>query len=257
MLRTFLALVATLFFCNLALAQNEPGDPDFCRRYATAAATAAQDAIALNPACQNVSKGVHGFADMHAEWCQHTARDSAVGAATNIRRLASRCTKGALAMPEDYGGFDVVGNEKFERPYGKVRNWDVLSAFSGRTFMYCVAVLKTDGSNIRMGADFNSVDNGAQWQLAFPIAPAGKEWRGKMEIDGHGAFDHGNSEANGQGINGWSMLWLSMGDVDSLRKGHSAKLIVGQTTIDFSLDGLAAALTKIDECRSRLGGYKP
>lgn len=256
MLRTFFALVATLALSGSALAQKEPGDAAFCHRYATVAATAAQDAIALNSACENTSRGVHGFADMHEQWCLHTARDSAIGAATAIRKLASGCTKGALAMPQEYGGFDVVGNEKFERPYGKVRNWDVNVAFSGRTFMYCVAVLKT-GADIRLGADYDSLEQAGQWQLAFPIAPPAKEWTGRMEIDGHGAFDHGSFEAAGRASHGSSMFWLQLGDLEPLRKGHNAKISLAQTTIDFSLDGLAAAITKIDECRSRLGGYRP
>ncbi|TBR23940.1 MAG: hypothetical protein EPO10_26215, partial [Reyranella sp.] len=75
-------------------AQAEPGDAAFCQQYAAAAATAAKDAIAINPACQDFSKGVHAVTKMHVDWCLKTDRTEVESASTHIRRLASRCTNG-------------------------------------------------------------------------------------------------------------------------------------------------------------------
>ncbi len=76
------------------------------------------------------------------------------GAASHIMRLASSCTQGAIASPTDYGGFDIAGaNERFERPYGVAREWDVRAVPSGGTFMYCVALSKPHGCDVRIGFD--------------------------------------------------------------------------------------------------------
>ena len=213
----------------------------------------AGDAIAINKSCQDFSKGVHGAEKMHLDWCARNSRSEVEGAATHIRRLASQCTKGALARPTDYGGYDIVGNEKFERHYGEARGWQVLAASSGRTFMYCAAIKDVGRGDVRLGRDLVEPGSGAQWQLAVPMKSKA-DWQGTLEIDGRGAGNGGGAQMSGTARDGWTIAWLTMGDVDALRQGKQAVLGVGKADFDFSLDGAAAALTKVDECVARKGG---
>ena len=253
MMLSRLALVAGFLLAGQAVAQAQPGDAEFCRRYAAAAATAAQDAIAINPACLDPGKGVHPDRRSHMEWCARTPSQDVEGAATHIARLASRCTQGALATPTDYGGFDIAGaNQKFERPYGAARDWDILSASSGGTFMYCVAVPKSGGRDGRIGNDTTVLNGFGQWQVAVPV-PARKDWQGPLEIDGKGSGNGGGNNISGASVPGWAIAWLSMGDIDAMRKGRTAVLGVGKQDYDFALDGVAAAILKVEECRSRRG----
>ena len=241
----FLMLVG-LLSAGPVLAQMPSGDAEFCQRYAAGAATVAQDAIGLNPACLEPGKGVHADRRSHAQWCARTPLQEVEGAATHIRRLASRCTKGALAEPNDYGLFDVAGrNERFEKPYGVARQWEVRAASSANTFMYCVAVLKRGDRHVRLGFDTNPFGEG-QWQLAVPV-PSNKDWEGALEVDGR------SRSINGNAVPGWSIAWLGAMEVDDMRDGRDAILGVGKMDYDFSLEGVAAAMLKVEECRSRKG----
>jgi hypothetical protein len=250
--------IVSLLLAGQAFAQTQPGDAAFCQSYAAAAANAAQDAIALNPACLDPSKGVHPVRKSHADWCSHTSAQEVEGAATHIARLASRCTQGALAAPTDYGGFEVAGtNEKFERPYGVARDWEVRAARSGsNTFMYCVAVSNKGGRQVRIGVDDTVMQRGQQWQLAIPL-PSRKDWQGTLEVDGQGTGNGGGNNTSGNSVQGWTIAWLSMGDVDAMRQGQRAVLGVGNLDYDFSLEGAAAAILKVEECRSRRGVLVP
>ena len=71
---TMLALLAAP-----VVPRAEPGDATFCQQYAAAAATAAKDAIAINPACQDFSKGVHAVTKAHVDWCLKTDRTEVEG----------------------------------------------------------------------------------------------------------------------------------------------------------------------------------
>lgn len=244
--------IAALFVAGPACAQGAPGDANFCRQYAETAAIAAEDAIALNPACLDYGSGVHGDRKMHVDWCSRTPSDKVEGAAVHIRRLASRCTQGALVTPAEYGGYDIVGSERFERPYGRARQWDVRAAFSGRTFMYCAAEAGGKDHPVRIGFDLAMPSEGGQWQLAVPIKSR-KDWQGRLEIDGAEPAARAGADVNGNAVGGWSIAWLNMGHVDALRNGNAAVLGVGKADYDFSLEGIASAITKIEECRSRKG----
>lgn len=244
--------VGVFLLSGPALAQEQPGDAKFCSEYAETAATAAEDAIARNPACLDYGSGVHGDRTMHVEWCARTARDKVEGAAVHIRRLASRCTKGALVTPTEYGGYDIVGGEQFERPYGQARQWQVKAAFSGRTFMYCVAETGANERAVRLGFDLAMPGESGQWQLAVPVK-AKKDWQGRLEIDGAEPAGRAGADVSGAAVGAWTIAWLNMGHVDALRQGHAAVLGVGKADYDFSLEGVAAAITKIEECRSRKG----
>jgi hypothetical protein len=225
----------------------------FCQQYADAASTAAKDAIAINPSCQDASKGVHPIAKAHLDWCLRTDREKVEGASTHIRRLASQCTQGALAAPADYGGYSIVGNEKFERPYGQAGTWQVRAALSGHTFMYCVAVSTADPRRIRLGADLVQPGASLQWQLAVPMRGP-KEWEGSFQIDGKGFGSGGGKQMSGVGAGGWSIAWLGAPEVDALRKGGREGVVgIGTQDYDFSLDGVPAAIAKIEECRARRG----
>lgn len=239
-------LLTTLLVTTHAVAQDRPGDAEFCRRYAATSAAVAEAAIAINPACLDPGRGVHADRPSHARWCARTPAQEVEGAATHIQRLASRCTKGALAEPSDYGGFHIAGgNERFEKPYAIVRQWEVRAASSGGTFMYCVAVLRKDDRNVRIGHDADFQENG-QWQLAVPVTSR-KEWEGTLEVDGS------RRNAQGTSLSGWTIAWLHGEDVDRLRNGSNAIVGVGRSDYDFSLQGAAAAMLKVQECRARKG----
>lgn len=229
------------------------GEAAFCQQYATAVSAVAKDAIAINASCQDFSKGVHAVAKAHVDWCLKTDRTAVEGAATNIRRLASRCTNGAIASPAEYGGYNIVGNDRFERPYAAAGKWDVRAALSGQTFMYCVAVSNVDGRKVRLGVDLVQPGATQQWQLAVPMKGP-KEWQGSFQVDGKGFGNGGGNQMSGVGENGWSIAWLGAAEVDGLKKGGREGLVgVGTLDYDFSLEGVAAAIRKVEECRAKKG----
>lgn len=244
--------IVAMLVSGAAFAQGQPGDAKFCQQYAATAATAAEDAIALNPACLSYNTGVHGNRQMHLEWCSRTASSEVEGASVNIRRLASRCTQGALAVPTEYGGYDIVGHEHFEQPYGRARQWQVNAAFSGRTFMYCVAIWTGSDRPVRFGMDLAMPGESGQWQLAVPIKSR-KDWQGQLQVDGRDPDHRAGADVSGNAVGAWSIAWLNMGQMDAMRNGHTAVLGVGKMDYDFSLEGVAAAITKIEECRDRRG----
>lgn len=244
--------IAALLASGAALAQGQPGDANFCRQYAVTVAIAAEDAIAMNAACRSPSTGVHGDRQMHVDWCLRTASDKVEGASVHIRRLASRCTNNALVTPTEYGGYDIVSGAQFERPYGNARQWEVKAAFSGRLFMYCVAENSAGGASVRLGVDQAMPGDGSQWQLAVPVRSQ-KDWQGRLEIDGREPAGRAGADVSGSAAAGWSIAWLNMGHVDALRQGKQAVLGVGKQDFDFSLAGVAAAITKVEECKSRRG----
>jgi hypothetical protein len=253
MFRSGLLIPATMILAAPSLAQGAPGNAEFCRQYAAAVSTAAQDAIARNPACQDFSKGVHANRQNHLDWCSRTARDEVEGASTHIRRLASRCTHGALAMPTGYCGYNIVGNDKFEKPYGRAGKWEVRTASSDRTFMYCVAVSHVDNRKVRLGVDLVQPGATQQWQVAVPMRSS-KEWQGAFQVDGRGFGNGGSNQASGVGAGGWSIAWLGAAEVDGMRKGGREGLVgVGAQDYDFSLEGVAAAIRKVEECRTHRG----
>lgn len=253
MSRMRFALIVALLSSPAAAEPKEPaGDAQFCRAYAASAATAAEDAIRRNPSCQDFSKGVHGVVAMHVDWCSRTPRSEVEGASIHIRRLASRCTDGDLAMPTDYGGYDIMGNARFEsKIYGEARQWTVYAAFSGRTFMYCSAVNREE-RGVRIGVDKAEPASGGQWQLAVPVKSR-KDWQGTLEVDGKGSGNGGGNQASGTVKGDWTIVWLTMGDVDVLRQGSEAVVGVGKSDFAFRLDGAAAAIKKIEECLARSG----
>lgn len=245
-------MIAALFVPGAALAQGQPpGDARFCQQYAETVATASEDAIKSNPACLNPGKGVHGDRNNHFAWCMRTPSDEVQGAAVHIRRLGSRCA-GLLVTPEEYGGYSIIGNGQMEQPYGQARGWDVSAAFSGRLFMYCAAVSRRDGREVRIGVDQAMPGDGSQWQLVVPVK-ANKDWQGRLEIDGQDPASGAGADVSGTIFDDWTIAWLNMGQVDALKNGRQAVLGVGKMDYDFRLDGIAAAILKVQECRSRLG----
>jgi hypothetical protein len=254
MRKDLLSLATVLALLSLpAGAQAEPGDATFCQQYAAAAATAARDAIAINPACQDFSKGVHAVTKMHVDWCLKTDRTDVEGASAHIRRLASRCTNGQLAAPNGYGGYDIVGNDRFERPYGEAGPWQIRAARSGQTFMYCVALSNAGGRRVRIGVDLVHPGDSRQWQVAVPMEGP-KDWDGSFQIDGKGFGNGGGNQVSGVGVGGWSIAWLGEAELSGLRKGGREGLVgVGMQDYEFPLEGVAAAIHQLDECRKKRG----
>lgn len=244
--------IAALFASGAAFAQGQPGDANFCRQYAATVATAAEDAIKMNPSCRNASTGVHGDRQMHVDWCLRTPSDKVEGAAVHIRRLASRCTDNFLVTPSEYGGYAIMGAAQFEQPYGQTRGWNVKAAYSGRLFMYCVAENNAGGRSVRLGVDQAMPGDGSQWQLAVPVR-SNKDWQGRLEVDGQEPAHRAGADVSGDNFADWTIAWLNMGQLEALKQGKTAVLGVGKQDYDFSLVGVAAAITKIEECRSRRG----
>lgn len=255
MMRKNLLSAATLLALLAApvLARAEPGDAAFCQQYATAAATAAKDAIAINPACQDFSKGVHVVTKMHVDWCLKTDRTEVEGASTHIRRLASRCTNGQLAAPNGYGGYDIVANDKFEKPWGEAGPWKIRAARSGQTFMYCVAASNAGGRRVRLGVDLVQPGDSRQWQVAVPMKGP-KDWQGSFQVDGKGFGNGGGNQMSGVGVGGWSIAWLGQAEVDGLKKGGREGLVGVETQdYEFPLADVGAAIRQLEDCRSKRG----
>ncbi|WP_439575315.1 ricin-type beta-trefoil lectin domain protein [Phreatobacter sp.] len=255
MSRLSLLTLAALLVSSTAFAQGAPGDATFCRQYADTVATAAEDAIRSNPACLDPGRGVHGDRDMHRQWCARTPQDQVEGASVHVRRLAARC--GALLVaPQEYGGYAIVGDGQMEEPYGRARQWQVSAAFSGRLFMYCVAETRIGDSTVRIGVDRAMPGDGSQWQLAVPVK-SNPNWQGRLEIDGSEPAGRAGADVSGTAVFDWTIAWLNMGQVDALRNGGQAAMGVGRADFAFSLQGIAAAITKVEECRQRLGRATP
>lgn len=240
---------------HVAPARAQSNDANFCRQYAATAATASEDAIKMNPSCRNPGSGVHGDQKSHFEWCMRTPQSGVEGASVNIRRLASRCTSW-LVTPEEYGGYAIIGSGQFEEPYGKTRGWEVSVAYSGRLFMYCVASNNAGDRTVKIGVDQAMPGDGRQWQLAVQLASK-KDWQGRLEIDGKEPANRAGADVSGTVFGDWTIAWLNMGQLEALRQGKKAVLGVGKSDVDFSLDGMAAAVTKVEECRARNGAALP
>lgn len=244
--------IAALLPCGGAFAQGQPGDAGFCDQYAATVATAVEDASRNNPTCHNPSAGVHADRTSHTNWCLRTPREKVEGASVHIRRLASKCTSGFMPAPSEYGGYPIMGHGQFEEPYGQTRGWTIKAAFSGRLFMYCVAANNAGGRSVFLGVDQAMPGDGSQWQLAVPV-PSKKDWQGRLEIDGQEPAHGAGADVSGDNFADWTIAWLNMGQLEALKQGKTAVLGVGKQDYDFSLAGVAAAITKIEECRSRLG----
>lgn len=247
--------IAALLASGAALAQGQPGDATFCRQYAATVATVAEDAIKMNPACLNPGSGVHGDRQSHLNWCARTPRENVEGASVHIRRLASRCA-GLLAPATEYGGYDVIGHGQLERPYGQARQWEVKAAFSGRLFMYCVATNNAGPRSVSIGVDQSMPGDGRQWQLVAPVRSR-KDWQGRLEIDGREPANRAGADVSGSSFENYTIVYLNLGQLDALRNGQQAVLGVGKQDFDFSLAGIAAAITKVEECRERRGAVAP
>lgn len=245
-------LIAALLGSSAALARGQPGDANFCRQYADTVATAVEDASKNNPACLNPGSGVHTDRQSHLSWCLRTPSDQVEGASTHIRRLASQCTSNFLPAPQEYGGYAIMGSGPFEQAYGATRGWEVKAAFSGRLFMYCVASNNAGDRTVKIGVDQAMPGDGSQWQLAIPLRSR-KDWQGRLEIDGREPANRAGADVSGAVFADWTIAWLNMGQLDALRQGKQAVLGVGKQDFDFSLAGMAAAITKVEECRSRKG----
>ncbi|AVO44438.1 hypothetical protein [Phreatobacter cathodiphilus] len=140
-----------------------------------------------------------------------------------------------------YGGYDIVGpNQSGERPYAPVRDWGVNASWVGGAFAYCAAEAQPGGRVLRIGYD------SGQWQLAVQ-AEADPDWSGTLDIDGR------QVSVSGAAVDGWAIAWLQREDLSRLGQGQQANLSVGRAYHDFPLTGMAAAITKVEECVQRRG----
>lgn len=158
---------------------------------------------------------------------------------TALLALAAPALVGhAWAGTNVYGGYDIFGGR--ETAYGETGGWTVSSATVDGKFAYCAGETHA-GGQWRLGTD------GMQWQLGVPYAPSTGEWQGEYEIDGR------RMPASGVAANGWSFMWLGLQELDEVRNGSEIILDIARASIDLSLKGTAAVITKIEECLSRQG----
>ena len=145
------------------------------------------------------------------------------------------------SVANEYGGYDIAGaNIGGENFYATTRGWTVNSAGDNGLFAYCVGAINQNGSQIRLGYD------GLQWQLAVPIN-TGPTWQGTLEVDGD------RRHASGTAVPGWAIAWLTLGELDRLKRGNHAVLDVSGYSYDFALNGSTAVTLKITECVQRAG----
>jgi hypothetical protein len=158
--------------------------------------------------------------------------------------LAAAATP-AAASQNAYGGYDVAGPyQANESLYGSARGWDIFKAHDGNRHAYCAAVSGNSGNVARIGYD------GLQWQIAVPIRSR-PDWSGTLEVDGH-VFGF----ASGTAVDGWTIVWIGLPELDALKTGSRAVVGAGKADYDFSLSGSAAALKKVEECQAN-GGVPP
>ena len=155
----------------------------------------------------------------------------------------------AAAGTNDYGGYDIVEDASMSASgYGKARGWQVMAAFQGKKFTFCYAEPENEPANNRVRVGWDS----QQWQVAVPVR-AKRDWEGTFEVDGQGGGNGGGSQMSGTSAGGRAIAWLGASEVELMRNGNSAVLGIGKQDYDFSLDGVAAAMLKIEECVERRG----
>lgn len=149
----------------------------------------------------------------------------------------------AAAGTNSYGGYDIVENASmYASGYGKARGWQVMAAFQNRKFTFCYAEPESEDATNRVRIGWDSL----QWQVAIPVR-AKRDWEGTFEVDGQ------KTDASGTSAGGRAIAWLGAGEVDLMRNGSTGVLSIGTVDYDFSLDGAAAAMSKIEECVQRQG----
>lgn len=153
------------------------------------------------------------------------------------------------AGTNEYDGYDIVEDASMSaQGYGKARGWQVMAAFQNQKFTFCYAEPENEPADNRVRIGWDS----QQWQVAVPIR-AKRDWEGTFEVDGQGGGNGGGNEASGTSAGGRAIVWLGASEVDLMRNGKGAVVSVGKFDYDFSLDGAAAAMLKIEECVQRKG----
>ena len=149
---------------------------------------------------------------------------------------------GCAAMPVQAQDMRNIANEKGSREYGygDTRGWVVASGWIGPKFSYCFAERVIDGEPMRIGFD------NAQWQLAIPV-PSKKDYEGSITVDGRNWYANGSSDGK------WTFIWLDLRMVDSLRNGREVIIELGRASINKPLAGIAASITKVEECLQKRG----
>lgn len=120
-----------------------------------------------------------------------------------------------------------------------VRGWKIVVGTVKGKAAYCTAISKQGGADLRFGYD------GGQWQMAVKYGARRGEFAGTMEIDGKQSGTYGVSDGQ------WTFLWLNLGERDALMNGKQAIFEVGKASLDYSLNGAAAAALKVEECVQR------
>lgn len=143
---------------------------------------------------------------------------------------------------ENYGVANVAGTPGVvEDLYGTTKGYTVYSGKTGGRTRYCVADRDFGGTTLRVGYD------GGQWQLAVPV-PSKPDFSGGFEVDGKRRGMSGTAAGN------WTFGWIGLPELDAIRNGEVMVLDIGRASLDFPLDGTAAAILKVEECVTKLKG---
>ncbi len=90
-----------------------------------------------------------------------------------------------------------------------------------------MAAMCASASTARVAGD-------GQWQVAVPIRSR-KDWQGNFKVDGKGFGSGGGSQISGTSVAGWTIAWLSAGDVDGCARGRALSLtLAGRITFSVS-----------------------
>lgn len=73
--------------------KSKNGGERFCKQYSEIIAGIVSDAMKVNSACLDPSRGVHPDVKSHYEWCMKTPRKEVEGADAHIRDLVAACTR--------------------------------------------------------------------------------------------------------------------------------------------------------------------
>jgi len=133
----------------------------------------------------------------------------------------------------------VGGSDYYEATYAaNTQGWSIYKGTRQGGFSYCVAEKILQGDAIRLGY------GNQQWQLAIPANNPVKNWAGELQVDNY------RRSASGSATDQAIVVWLSLGELDQIKKGNQLRLHVGRNDITryYPLSGSTAAIETVKQC---------
>ena len=154
----------------------------------------------------------------------------------------ARAAESSAAEPAsvDPAGSDIASDKAVENLYGAAHDWQVGFGRIDGSFAYCYAEMLFDEGPMRIGYD------GGQWQLGL-LVRSKAPYEGSIEVDGRSFYAAGTANQD------WTFVWLDMQMLDAVRNGDELVVELNRQSINRPLKGIAAAITKVDECVQRKG----